>query len=134
MKIALDTNILIYASLNNSFVRNEINYICLYHTLVLSQYVINEYLDVITRKKINKYKPINILNYINYSVVESNDYGSYNMFSIRDSNDYQVLYDAIIEDVDILITNDKDFDDVKINKPKIMTSKQFFIEFMQEVV
>lgn len=50
------------------------------------------------------------------------------LFDIRDIKDYPVLYTAIIEDVDILITGDKDFNDIDIEKPEIMTPTEF-IEF-----
>lgn len=53
-----------------------------------------------------------------------------NLFKIRDINDYPVLYTAIIENIDIFITGDKDFSDVDIEMPKIMT----LIEFMEEYV
>lgn len=36
------------------------------------------------------------------------------LFKIRDENDYIILHTAIIEDVDVFITGDKDFDDVAI--------------------
>ena len=50
------------------------------------------------------------------------------LFDIRDIKDYPVLYTAIIEDVDILITGDKDFKDIDIEKPEIMTPTEF-LEF-----
>ena len=125
MKITLDTNILIYASLKNAFVRAEIEYISDNYTLVLSQYVIDEYIDVIGRSNIVKYNPINILETINYKVIDT-EYIDYYLFEIRDKDDYQVLYDAILNDVDIFITNDKDFVDVKVCKPRIMTTFSIF--------
>lgn len=47
------------------------------------------------------------------------------LFDIRDIKDYPVLYTAIIEDVDILITGDKDFKGIDIEKPEIMTPTEF---------
>ena len=35
--------------------------------------------------------------------------------------DYPVLYTAILEDVDILVTGDSDFEDVGVDKPEILT-------------
>ena len=35
--------------------------------------------------------------------------------------DYPVLYTAIIEEVDLLVTGDKDFSDIDIEKPEIMS-------------
>ena len=51
------------------------------------------------------------------------------LFDIRDVKDYPVLYTAIIEDVDILITGDKDFRDIDIEKPEIMTPAEFMEKF-----
>lgn len=52
------------------------------------------------------------------------------IFSIRDGKDYPVLYTAIIEDVDILITGDKDFSDIHMDKPEIMTPAEFADRFL----
>ena len=37
---------------------------------------------------------------------------------------------AIIADVDILITGDKDFEDVKIEKPEIVTPNEFYEKYI----
>ena len=52
------------------------------------------------------------------------------LFDIRDVKDYPVLYTAIIEDVDILITGDKDFEDIDIEKPQILTPAEFMEEYL----
>lgn len=44
---------------------------------------------------------------------------------IRDEKDFPVLYTAMIEDVDILITGDKDFEELDIEKPEILIPTQF---------
>ena len=44
--------------------------------------------------------------------------------------DYPVLYTAIIEEVDILVTGDKDFSDIDIGKPEIMSPAQFMERFL----
>ena len=48
---------------------------------------------------------------------------------MRDGKDVPVLYSAIISDVDILITGDKDFDDVDVEKPEIMTVSEFLEKY-----
>jgi predicted nucleic acid-binding protein len=45
--------------------------------------------------------------------------------SIRDPADYPVLYSAIVEDVDVLISGDKDFFEVEVEKPEIVTSSEY---------
>lgn len=45
------------------------------------------------------------------------------LFEIRDKDDYIILHTAIIENVDIFITRDKQFNDV--DRPEIMNAKEF---------
>lgn len=52
------------------------------------------------------------------------------LFDIRDINDYPVLYTAIVEDVDILITGDKDFTGIEIEKPEILTPSDFMAKYL----
>lgn len=49
---------------------------------------------------------------------------------IMDVKDYPVLYTAIMENVDILITGDKDFLGIDIEKPEIMTPKNFAEKYL----
>lgn len=51
-------------------------------------------------------------------------------FTIRDKDDEKVLYSAILADVDVLITGDKDFCDIDIEKPEILTPRQFTEQYM----
>ena len=47
------------------------------------------------------------------------------LFKIRDDNDYIILHTAIMENVDIFITGDKDFYEIDIDKPKIISVSEF---------
>jgi len=47
------------------------------------------------------------------------------LFEIRDIEDAPILYTAILEGVDVLITGDKDFDDVDVDMPDIVTIAEF---------
>jgi predicted nucleic acid-binding protein len=51
-------------------------------------------------------------------------------FTIRDKYDEKVLYSAITADVDILITGDKDFFDIEIEKPEILTPHDFVEKYV----
>ena len=51
---------------------------------------------------------------------------------IRDMKDFPVLIAAIESGTDIFITGDADFDEIKIDKPRIMKPRQFQDEFMEE--
>ena len=45
---------------------------------------------------------------------------------IRDIKDLPVLVSAILSDSDILLTGDKDFEDIKIDKPLIFTPAKYY--------
>ena len=49
---------------------------------------------------------------MNYEYVYTPDTLDETLFEIRDVKDYPVLYTAILEDVDIVVTGDGDFSDV----------------------
>ena len=104
----LDTNVLISALLfPGSKMDTLMNCIFTRHQLVLSSYVVEELKNVVKRKFPNKEHVIN---------------------KLLVAMSYEFVYTPIIEDVDILITGDKDFNDIDIEKPEIMTPTEF-IEF-----
>ena len=49
--------------------------------------------------------------------------------AMRDIKDEPVLYSSIVSDVDILITGDKDFKDINIEKPEILTPSEFLKKY-----
>lgn len=51
------------------------------------------------------------------------------LFEIRDKDDYIILHTAIIEDVDVFITGDKDFEDIEIEKTEILTATEFIEKY-----
>ncbi len=133
MRIMLDTNVLISAILfPGDKINNMMNYIFLRHQLVLSSYVVEE-LKSVVRRKFPKKQPVieKLLLMMSYEYVYTPDDMKENLFSIRDVKDYPVLYTAIIEDIDILITGDRDFEDIIIDKPLIMTPKEFSDKYIQ---
>ncbi len=123
----LDTNVLISALLfPGSKVDSLMNCIFTKHQLVLSSYVVEELKNVFKRKFPNKEQVINkLLVTMSYEFVYTPSDLEEGLFDIRDIKDYPVLYTAIIEDVDILITGDKDFKGIDIEKPEIMTPTEF---------
>ena len=111
----LDTNILISMLLfpNEQF-RKLLDYITRNHKLVLSSFIIDELTAVDS-----------FLSDLSYELVYTPRHMPGNLFDIRDINDYPVLYTAIIENIDIFITGDKDFLDVEIEMPEIMMPGEF---------
>lgn len=128
----LDTNVLISMIFfqGRRFLQ-MMEYITQKHTLVLSSFVIEELLAVADRKFPAKKDSIDkFLAELTYELVYTPIKMPSGLFAIRDMNDYPVLYTAIIEDVDILITGDKDFADVHIEKPEILTPVAFMEKYL----
>ena len=131
MRVMLDTNVLISAIVfPNERMDSLIYKAALDHQLVLSSYIVDELLDVTKRKFPKKLRDIDLfLTRLPFELVYTPREQDRNFFSIRDVNDYPVLYSAIIEDVDLFVTGDDDFDDVKIEKPEIISPSEFLEKY-----
>ena len=132
MRIMLDTNVLISMILfpGKRFTQ-MLEYITQHHTLVLSSFVVDELFAVVERKFPSKRDAIDrFLSKLGYELVYTPHKMKAGLFDIRDMNDYPVLYTAIVEDVDILITGDKDFTGIPIERPEILTTTDFITNYM----
>ncbi|MEA4847354.1 MAG: putative toxin-antitoxin system toxin component, PIN family [Clostridiaceae bacterium] len=132
MRVMLDTNVLISLLLfPNPRMSAMMEYIFTEHELVLSSFVVDELKAVVRRKFPTKVKALDkFLLKMSYDLVYTPEEMDEALFSIRDMHDYPVLYTAIIEDVDVLITGDKDFTDVEIEKPQILTPADFMAKYL----
>lgn len=128
----LDTNVLISALLfPGTKMDAMMNCIFTQHRLVLSSYVVDELKSVVRRKFSERERAIEkLLLMMSFEYVYTPKEIEDGLFEIRDVKDYPVLYTAIIEDVDILITGDKDFSDIDMEKPEIMTPAAFMERFL----
>jgi len=128
----LDTNILISAFVFRSRkIYAVINHIVSRHELVLSSYVVDELKDVVARKFPGKMGALDeFLTTLSFTLAYSPEKMPPNLFEIRDIDDIPILYTAILEGVDVLITGDKDFDDVKVEMPEIMNISTFEAKYM----
>lgn len=127
MRIMVDTNVLISLLVFSSKKMNQMmECIFMEHQLVLSSYVVQELKDVVRRKFASKVVVVDtLLAKMNYEYVYTPDMLDATLFVIRDVKDYPVLYTAILEDVDILVTGDSDFGDVDVDKPEILKPAEF---------
>ena len=132
MRIMLDTNVLISALLfPGEKMDAMMNYIFTHHQLVLSSYVVDELKSVVKRKFPGKEIATNkLLMMMSFEYVYTPSEIEGGLFDIRDVKDYPVLYTAMMEDVDVLITGDKDFSGIDIEKPEIMSPAQFIERFL----
>ena len=127
MRVMLDTNILVSAFVFKSKLMNELIYkVSNNYEIVICSYTIEELRELIKKKfKIKQEILQEFLNEFPFTLVNSPKNIRNKLFEIRDNNDYIILHTAIIEDVDIFITGDKDFYGININKPKIMSASKF---------
>ena len=132
MRIILDTNVLVSAFVfRGKRFYAVIDHIVAYHELVLPTYVADELKDVINRKFPNMASELDsFLTTLSFTLAYTPNQLPTGLFEIRDISDAPVLYTAIIEGVDILLTGDKDFDDVDIEMPEIMTVAEFEKKYM----
>ncbi len=131
MKVMLDTNILISAFVFKSKKMNELIYkLSKEHEIIICSYTVEELEKLIdTKFKVSLKDLDEFLKNFPFNLVYSPTSVDNKLFSIRDKNDYIILHTAIIEDVDIFITGDKDFDDINIEKPEIMSVTDFLEKY-----
>lgn len=131
MKVMLDTNILISAFVFKSKIMNELIYVLsTKHEIFICSYVVDELRNIVKNKFNVKADELEeFFEKFPFTLVYSPSNVNKKKFKIRDENDYIILYTAIIEEIDVLITGDKDFFAVDIEKPEIITAKDFLEKY-----
>jgi len=132
MRIMVDTNILISALLfPQSRVSRILENIASQHTLVLASFVVDELRAVVARKFSGMVLVVErLLEKMSFELVYTPDHIESGLFEIRDMKDYPVFYTAMTNGVDVLVTGDKDFANVDVDMPEIMTPTQFAETYM----
>ena len=127
MRVMVDTNVLISALLfPGAQVSRPLEGILAGHTLVLASFVVEELRAVVERKFPDRALAIEaLLDKLSYETARTPRQIAPGLFDIRDAKDYPVLYAAMASGVDILVTGDRDFADVRVDMPRIMTPAQF---------
>ena len=132
MRVMIDTNVLISALLfPKSRVAGVLEDIVSRHTLVLASFVVDELRAVVARKFPQKAAAVErLLEEMRFELVYTPQHLERNLFEIRDENDYPVLYTAMTNGVDLLVTGDKDFSAVDVDYPEIMTPARYSEVYM----
>ena len=126
----IDTNILlsalVFRSAKLAFLLEKV---AEEHTMVLCTHVIDEFRNVVTKKS-PKYGDVvdALFAKLSYEMVYTPKWQK-NMPDIRDEKDKPILASAILADVDILITGDKDFYDISIERPEIFSPADFLKKY-----
>ena len=131
MRVMVDTNILFSTIFFKNGQAAKAFIHCLSnHELLISTYVINELKQVIKKKKPEKLSDIDtFLKKLSFELAYTPDNIEGGLFSIRDPKDYPILYTAIIENVDVLISGDMDFKDTDVTHPEILTPQEFLEKY-----
>ncbi len=131
MKVMLDTNILISAFVFKSKKMNELIYkLSKEHEIIICSYTVEELKELIdTKFKVSQSDLDEFLRDFPFDLVYSPTNIENKLFEIRDKDDYIILHTAIIENVDAFITGDKDFDDIDIDKPEIVSATEFLEKY-----
>jgi putative PIN family toxin of toxin-antitoxin system len=127
----IDANILVSAIMFNSRHMDALfQEIFDHHTLVICSYTVDEVLDVAKRKFPGSLAAVDYtFASMPYEFVYSPTEIRQDLFQVRDPDDYPVIYTAITEDIDILISGDKDLLSVELDKPEILSPAEFLEKY-----
>jgi len=133
MRIMVDANIIVSAILfPKSVIANVLIHLTDNYSLVLSKYTIFEVEDVFNEKFPHRIVEMKeFLQEIPYELFTLNKIKNKKYPNIRDIDDLPVLANAIESKVDLLITGDKDFDEIIIETPKIMKPREYIEKYMK---
>lgn len=131
MRVMIDTNVLISALLLPSKQMNALVYkVVTEHQLVLSSYIVDELMRVVRRKFPTKLESVDLfLSQLPFELVYTPAHPRPGLIEIRDAMDYPILYSAITEDIDVLITGDRDFAGLVLEKPHIVNPALFLEKY-----
>jgi len=129
----LDTNVLISAIiLESSSMKAIVEDVALNHDLLIGSYVLDELRDVVKRKWPARIKAIErFIHDAALETVETPPASELFCPNIRDPKDQSVLAEAISGKVDILITGDKDFENIGLATPEIISPRQYITRFIE---
>jgi putative PIN family toxin of toxin-antitoxin system len=128
----LDTNVLVSAFIfKGQIIAEMLDLLIDNHSITLSSYVLNELKEVIKAKFPAKYAELDLfLTNLPFEYVYIPDILDKEKYPpLRDDDDLPVLASAIMADVDILLTGDKDFIGLELERPEILSPAQFIEQY-----
>lgn len=131
MRVMVDTNVLFSSILfPNGQTAKAFQHCTALYDLVIPSYVIAELKRVVSKKFPSKIRDIDLFfEKLSFELAYTPENPKQGLFEIRDPKDYPVLYTALLENVDILITGDADFKDTDIDHPDILTPAEFLKKY-----
>ncbi len=130
MRILVDTNVLFSALLfPNSKPAQALLYITRNHEMYLSDQNISELKEILSRKRPDKLPELHVfLSELSYTIISA--VYSRNV-TMRDAKDQPILNAAIAEDVDVILTGDKDFLSLALNRPECLSVTAFCEKYVR---
>lgn len=126
MKILVDTNILFSAVLfPHSKPSLALLHAARYHDMVLCDQNVRELRDILKRKAPRALPDAEVLlAELSYELIPATYHAEK---LIRDAKDQPILNAAIVANVDVILTGDKDFLSLDMDRPLCMTVAQFLV-------
>lgn len=123
MRILIDTNICFRLGFPHSRPAAALLHVANHHEMVLCDRNITELRDILQRKAPRFLPDAEVLlAELAYELIPAVDHAEK---LIRDAKDQPILNAAIVSDVDVILTGDKDFLSLDMDHPKCMTVAQF---------
>ena len=133
MRVMLDTNLLISAGVfSGKSTSTLVPRISDEYTIVLSSRIIDELRTVMDEKFPEKRAALErFLKRLSFDIAYTPMEIDEDIYpKVRDKKDYPILASAIIADVDVFITGDKDFSGIELERPEIMTISEFASKYL----
>jgi putative PIN family toxin of toxin-antitoxin system len=128
VRILIDTNIALSALLSPDGCTADVLKFAIRdeHTICLCTFSIDELRTVVKRKFPGKMRDLELfLLELSYELLLTPAVLPQKLPSIRDADDLPILASAIMGDVDLLLTGDKDFEAVDLERPAILSPAKF---------
>lgn len=131
MRIMVDTNVLFSAILfPQGRAAEALSHCIRKHELVICSYVLDELKRVVRKKFPSRLSDLDtFFEKLSFELVYTPEHIEKALFPIRDPKDYPILYTAVIENVDVLLSGDDDFSDTGLTHPEIVTPAEFLKRF-----
>ncbi|MGL4483814.1 MAG: putative toxin-antitoxin system toxin component, PIN family [Anaerovoracaceae bacterium] len=132
MRVMLDTNVIISALLFPSPIMDSIiSNVTSKNNLVLSKNITEEFLRVSREKFPSKYLAVKkLLSELVFEEYEIPLDAVMPNVDIRDETDYPIIAAAILSDVDVFVTGDKDFEDLDLERPEILKPLEYIRKYL----
>ena len=134
MRVMVNTNIIISAMVFKSSKMNAVlRKVRDEHELCIALFLIEETKRILSEKFADHGADIEkFFDEYPYSLIEPSDFDGSPLVKIRDKNDYPIICAAITGQVDVLLTGDKDFFGIRVDRPEILLPIDFMMKYCSQ--